>query len=481
MRRCKIISDKDILLIYPTYSSWVIELFQDKEARDQRFNMPRCPPLGILYIASYLRSKGYNVDAIDLSTTKLKKSDFISMLEEANPKMVGLSVVSENYHSALQFCDAIKKWDPEVITVLGGPQITFLGEEACENESVDIAIRNEGEITFAEIAGYFFKDKTYESFDSLKDIKGIIFKSRSGKITKTMRRPFIKDLDMLPFPARDLIDLNEYLVRGGIITSRGCPGKCVFCAASALSGGEYRMRSVDNVLDEIKHLLNEYGLKYIYIMDDTFTAVPERTEEFCMKIKENKLDFKWYCESRVDTGSFELFETMANSGCFEIQFGVESGSQKILNDIRKDITLEQIENSVKWAYDAGISDIICSFIIGNHSDTHETMQETIEFAESLRKNYGVYPIFSMNTAYPGTYIYRNHEKLGLKLHTKDWNSNLMTSSTMDTKYLSRDDIQRYYQQIHDNFGKKYIEFQEKKVATRIQMDQQALKGDVYEG
>jgi radical SAM superfamily enzyme YgiQ (UPF0313 family) len=434
--------------------------------------------LGILYIASYLRSKGYTVDAVDLSTKKLKKSDFTNMLKEKNPKIVGLSVVSENYHSALQFCDAIKKWNSDIITVLGGPQITFTGETTCQNEYVDIAVRNEGEITFAEIADYFIKGKHCTNFVSLNDIKGIFFKSDHGKISKTPRRPFIKNLDLLPFPARDLIDLDDYLVRGGIITSRGCPGKCVFCAASALSGGEYRMRSVDNVLDEIKHLLNAYKLKYIYILDDTFTAIPGRTEEFCMKIKENELDFKWYCESRVDSGSYELFKTMAENGCFEIQFGVESGSQQILNDIRKDITLEQIENSVKWAHDAGISDIICSFIIGNHSDTHETMQETIDFAEHLRYDYGVYPIFSMNTAYPGTYIYRNYEKLGLKLHTKEWNSNLMTSSTMSTKNLSRDEIQRYYQQIHDNFGKKYIEFQEKKVATRIQMELQTLKGEV---
>lgn len=473
-RRCRNISNKDVLLIYPTYSSWVIELFQDKEARDQRFNLPRCPPYGILYIASYLRSKGYTVDVIDISTTKIKRSEFIKILEEKNPKIVGLSVVSENYHSALQFCDTIKKWNTDIITVLGGAHITFMGEEACENDYVDVAVRNEGEITFAELANYFIKDEMYKNIDKLEDIKGIIFKSKNGNIIKTARRPFIKDLDCIPFPARDLINLDDYLVRGGIITSRGCPGKCVFCAASALSGGKYRMRSIDNVLDEIKHLIDKYGCNYIYVMDDTFTAIPERTEEFCRKKMERGLDFKWYCESRVDIGSYELFETMAKSDCFEIQFGIESGSQKILNDIRKDITLDQIENSVKWAHEAGISDIICSFIIGNHSDTHDTMQETIELAEHLRYEYGVYPIFSMNTAYPGTYIYKNYDELGLKLHTEEWNSNLMTSSTMSTKHLSRDDIQRYYKQIHDNFGKKYIEFQEKKVTMRLQLDTQSL-------
>ena len=158
---------------------------------------------------------------------------------------------------------------------------------------------------------------------------------------------------------------------------------------------------------------------------------------------------------------------MADSGCFEVQFGVESGSQEVLRSIRKNVTLEQIENSVRWAREAGISDIICSFIIGHHTDTHDTVQETISFAEHLHYDYGVYPIFSMNTIYPGTYMFKNYEKLGVKIHTTDCNSNLMTSSTISTKYLDRDDIQRYYQIIHENFGKKYIEFEEQKLARRF--------------
>lgn len=467
MRRYENINNSDIFLVYPTYSSWFIELFQNKEAKDMRFNMPRSPPFGILYIASYLRSNGYKVDVRDLSTDKIKKSEFIKLLDTINPKIVGLSVVSENYISALQFCEAIKEWNSNIITVLGGPHVTFMDKEACNSKYVDVVVRNEGELTFLELADYFVGNNLKRKPNSLNDIKGITFSDANGELVRTTKRPFIENLDILPFPARDLISMDDYLVKGGIITSRGCPGACVFCAASALSGGKYRMRSIDDVLEEIGTLMEVYGCKYIYILDDTFTAVPERTEEFCTKKTEMGLEFKWYCESRVDVGSYELFKKMAESGCFEIQFGVESGSQEILKSIRKNVTLSQIENSIKWAREAGISDIVCSFMIGHHTDTHDTVQETISFAEHLHQDYGVYPIFSMNTIYPGTYMFKNYEKLGVKIHTTDWSSNLMTSSTISTKYLSRDDIQRYYQTIHENFGKKYIEFQEQKVTRRL--------------
>jgi len=432
--------------------------------------MPRCPPLGILYIASYLRSNGYKVDVRDLSIDKIKKSEFIKLLETINPKIVGLSVVSENYVSTLQFCEAIKEWNSDTTTVLGGPHVTFLDKEACNNKCVDIVVRNEGEITFLELANYFIGNNLKSKPNSLNDIRGITFSDTSEEIVRTVKRPFIENLDLLPFPARDLINMDDYLVQGGIITSRGCPGACIFCAASALSGGKYRMRSVDNVLEEIEHLRNVYGYGHIQLLDDTFTAVPERTEEFCKKKNEKGLEFKWYCESRVDVGSYDLFKKMAESGCFEVQFGVESGSQEVLDSIRKNVTLEQIENSVRWAREAGISDIICSFMLGHYTDTHDSVQQTISFAEHLHDDYGVYPIFSMNTIYPGTYMFKNYEKLGVKIHTTDWSSNLMTSSTVSTKYLDRDDIQRYYHIIHENFGKKYIEFRENKLARRFAAD-----------
>lgn len=407
------------------------------------------------------------MDVIDLSVTKIKKSEFIKILEDKNPKIVGLSAVSENYISALQFCEAIKEWNSDTITVLGGPHVTFMDDEACNNKCVDIVVRNEGEITFTEIVNHFIGNGLNGKLNNLSDIKGITFTSDNGEILRTGRRPFIEKLDILPFPARDLINFDDYLIRGGIIASRGCPGACIFCAASALSGGKYRMRSIDNILDEIEHVIKIYGYDYIYIMDDTFTALPKRTEEFCRKRNEKGLGFKWYCESRVDVGSYQLFKTMADGGCFEIQFGVESGSQEVLTAIRKNITLEQIENSVRWAHEAGIPEIICSFILGHHADTHDSIQKTMNFAEHLQQKYGVYPVFSMNTPYPGTYIYKNREKLGINLHTKEWSSNLMTSSNISTKHLSRDDIQRYYQQIHNNFGLKYIELQEKKIYKRL--------------
>lgn len=468
MRRYENINNNsDIFLTYPTYSSWYTEYFQNKKAKATQLNSVTNPPLGILYIASYLRSNGYKVDVKDLSMDKIKKSEFVKLLETINPKIVGLSVASENYASSLQFCEVIKEWNSNIITVLGGPLVTFIDKECCNNKYVDIVVRNEGELTFLELADYFIGNNLRKKPDSLNEIKGITFSNANRELVRTIKRPFIENLDLLPFPARDLINIDDYSVKEAIITSRGCPGACIFCAVSALSGGKYRMRSVDNVLKEIEYLTEVYGFKSIKILDDTFTAVPERTEEFCNKKTEKGLEFKWVCESRVDVGSYDLFRKMAESGCYAIQFGVESGSQEVLKSIRKNVTLEQIENSVKWARKAGIEKIVCSFILGHYTDTHDTVQQTISFAEYLHNNYEVNPVFSMNTIYPGTYMFKNYEKLGVKIHATDWSSNLMTSSTISTKYLTKDDIQRYYNITHEKFGKLYIEIEKKKLAKGL--------------
>jgi radical SAM superfamily enzyme YgiQ (UPF0313 family) len=453
MRKVNSITKADILLIYPPYSSWVIEAFNEKGTRGIEFFKARTPPFGIMYLASYIRSKGYTVNLIDLSVTKLKKSQFIKILDDIKPKIIGLSVVSENYDSAIQFCKTIKEWNKDVITILGGPHVTFMDKETCQSEFADVVVRGEGEFTFYELVEYYLGDNLNGSIRGLGDIKGITFGLSNGEIIRTAKRPFINDLDILPFPARDLINENDYLIRGGLITSRGCPGACIFCAASALAGGKYRVRSIDNVIDEIEQLINIYGYDTLYIMDDTFTAIPNRVVEFCEKKKKRNLSFKWYCESRADAGSYELFKMMAENGCNKIQFGAESGSQEVLDAIRKKITIEQIENSVRWAHEAGIQNIMCSFIIGHHTDTHESIKMTIEFAERLVLKYDIFPIFSVNTPLPGTFIYNNREKLGIKLKRKNLYSNLMTAANISTNFLGSDDLQRYYLLAYERTGK----------------------------
>ncbi|TEB05787.1 Ribosomal protein S12 methylthiotransferase RimO [Pelotomaculum schinkii] len=439
----------DVVLVNPIIPSWYTEVLEVHPEKDWLKPPVGSPPLGLLYIAAYLVSRGYKVKVLDIMRKKIKKSEFIGFLEQEQPKIVGLVVFSEATVSVFEFCSSAKEWNPNVITVLGGPHVTFMDEETLQHEAVDIIVRGEGELSMAELADYFLQQR-----GSLNEIKGITYKMNTGKDVEIVRnpgRPYIKELDQLPFPLRTAIDMEEYPMPGTIITSRGCPGSCIFCAAGAISGGRYRTRGIDNVILEIEEMRRIFKIDYITVVDDTFTAFPERTRAFCHYYNKSNSGFAWGCESRVDDVSRELLTLMVESGCDAIQFGVESGVQSVLYSIRKNITVEQIEVAVRWAREAGIRFIACSFIIGHHSDTHDTVRQTLEFAKHLRDSYGVTPFFGMCTPYPGTYLYRNREKLGVTIYSKGWDTHQLIYSNISTKYLTRQDIQRWYYKASELF------------------------------
>lgn len=460
----------DVVLINPTIMPPYMERFDIHPYRDWARNVP----LGLLYITAYLVSQGYTVKVIDLIYNRIKKKEFISLLEYEQPKIVGMTVYTEAIHSALEFCSAVKGWSKEVVTVLGGPHVTFLDEETLQDEAVDIVVRGEGELTMAELADYFIR-----GHGSLSEIQGITYKIYDAegpttggvKVIRNANRPLIQDLDQLLFPLRTALNIEDY-PHPQIITARGCPSRCVFCAAGAISGGRYRARSADNVIQEIKEIRDTFDVKSLIFVDDTFTALPERTKAICHSLMKSNWNLMWVCESRVDVVTKELLKLMAESGCMGIQFGVESGVQNVLNSIGKHITIEQVEAAVRWASEAEMKLITCSFIIGHHTDTHDTIQQTLEFANSLSEKYGVFPAFSMNTPFPGTRLYNDREKLGIKIHSRDWSTHQLIYSKISTKYLTREDIQRWYFRANEMFGTEqkrlvaYLERGRKQQATR---------------
>lgn len=393
-----------------------------------------CPPLGLGYIASNLILEGFEVEIIDMAALNLSLDQFKREVKQKEPKIVGISAETLTYKNALKVAETVKKENPEILTVMGGPHVTFLAEETLRNPQVDVVVRREGEMTMKEIARRLLREN-----GDLGNVKGITYR-REGHIISNPERPLIEDLDSLPFPARELFPLDRYRVPGTLITSRGCPSKCIFCSAGAMYGGRYRVRSPENVSSEVHHMIEKFNFDKFFIADDTFTVFRDRTRKICRSISD--LNVQWFCESRVNTVNKEILKEMAESGCRVIQYGVESGSQKILNSIRKGITVEQVRKAVKWSVEVGIIPV-CSFMVPHPEDTLETIEETRKFMEEL-KSLGALVVVSLTTPFPGTYLYDHAEELGLKFILEDTDRYDMATPVFVTKNLTLEQIEEAF-------------------------------------
>ena len=398
------------------------------------------PPLGLCYIASSLSENlGIDPRIVDCAILDLDERDIENEIKKENPKILGISTSTHTYKNALKIAQTAKGLNKEITTVLGGPHSSILDKETLSNEHVDIVVRQEGELTMVELANFMIERK-----GDISTIKGITYRERDS-IRRTPDRPLIENLDTLPFPARHLLPLNMYKVPATIITGRGCPSRCIFCAAKALSGHQYRVRSPDNVVEETKQMLTAINPQFLFVADDTFTVFEDRTREICRDYRE--LGVRWVCESRVNTINQEMIKEMANSGCFMIQFGVESGSQTILDSIRKGITIEQIRKAVLMCKDHGIKPV-CSFMIPHPDDTWETIKQTESLMEELR-DLGVQIFVSLTTPFPGTYLFDNAEALGVEYVTRDTDEFNLATPVIRTKHLSVVDIQQTFDRLSE--------------------------------
>ena len=427
----------DIMLIQPP------SIGTYKEAGKAFQEVSSVPPLGLLYIAQYLILHGYSVRILDLSFKSISKNKFERLLEEEKPKIVGVSVLTEFYPSAIQIAKAVKQWGSETTIVFGGPHVTFVDREPLETGVVDIVVRHEGEITMLDLADRIIRGRGKK----LSEINGITCatKNQSNEtvIKRNPPRPLISNLDALPFPARHLIDLELYRYGGAMISSRGCPNKCIFCASGAMSGRRYRTRSPKNVIAEMHYLYYVLDYDVVSIVDDTMTAIPKRLKEICQLLINTNFEGTWTCESRVDAVSKDLLQKMLDAGCRFIQFGLESSDQHVLDAIRKEINIQEIENAVKWAREVGM-EVKVSYIVGHHVDTPQSIQRTIDFVERLNDEYNIATPVSINTPFPGTYLYENANELGVKILSRNWADYTLDRCIMETPYLSKNDIQRWH-------------------------------------
>ncbi len=376
------------------------------------------PPQGLCHLAAVVREKSFDVEIIDAAVLKLNDRQTAELILSKNPDYVGITAVTMLICNAARVLELIKQKNPRIVTMVGGPHITVMAKETMEKfPAIDIAVIGEGESTIVEL---------FDALENKKDlskVKGIAF--RKGKnVVLTEPRPYLQDLDSIPIPAWDLLpdlakNYQQSVLRidrfpgASITTSRGCPAQCIFCARNVF-GNSCRGYSAERVIQIIKHLQKNYGIKSFAIEDENFTMFKKRVREICEKIIEEKLDLSWSCAARVDMVEPEILSLMKKAGCWSISYGIESGSQRILDFDKKKITLERIERSLRWTKEAGIM-AKGYFIIGHPTETIESIEETIAFAKKIYLD--DFQMSFMNP-FPGTELYDIGEKYGV--FEKDW-------------------------------------------------------------
>jgi radical SAM superfamily enzyme YgiQ (UPF0313 family) len=398
------------------------------------------PPLGLAYIASYLRKYGnfYNTIIVD-------KENIIERLRKEKPDVIGISAMTHEFFKAKALREQIAK-EFNVPVIIGGHHITLMPSHF-ESSGFDIAVIGEGEQTSLELVKAYEKNGSFDIAD-LKNIKGIAFKDGKDVIF-TKPRPFIADIDSIPFPARDLLKMKEHYINikstfaklgvyGQMLTSRGCPYRCVFCSSSALWKNT-RFHSARYVVDEIKEIYNTYGVDGIMLYDDLFIANKKRVEEIVRLLKEEGLlgKISFFASARANLVDEKTCELMKGMGIKNVGFGLESGSEKILKYLKVGtITVAQNREAIRLCSEAGLK-TQGYFIIGSPEETEEDIMQTLELIRD--KNLNQCSIFQL-TPLPGTPVWEYAKQKGFVSDSPDFDLTKLYMSDFKSAMVLTDRI-----------------------------------------
>jgi radical SAM superfamily enzyme YgiQ (UPF0313 family) len=369
------------------------------------------------YLAASLRARGHEVEILDLLLARTTPAKIERRMERLRPQLVGITSVTLNHHIAAHIAEVVRKCDERVPIVMGGPHVSFEIEGSFRDlPALDFIAIGEGEHTIVELA------RALEGRGDLRDVRGLALRDPgNGEIVRTPPRTLADDLDQLPDPARDLVPVARYLAfdsHASVVTSRGCPYECVFCSAPAWTGRKVRYRNPSLCVDEIEQLAG-LGFTEITIEDDLFTLYRSHFLAVCGELIARDMGIRWNAFSRVDTINPEIVETMARAGCQAICFGVESGSQEVLDLVKKRSNLNKVREAMRMTQDAGIA-ALASFIIGLPGETEKTLRETIDFANSLQAEFGSVYGFHVLAPFPGTEVREKASEYGLEILHSDW-------------------------------------------------------------
>jgi len=386
------------------------------------------PPLGILYLASALQHAQVEVSALDHAVDGYTLEEAADWAVKEDPDILGLSVLASSSLTGPRIAREVKKRNPDITVVFGNHHATFNAERILKKyPHVDVVVRGEGEETALEIVNRVKEER------DLKGVPGVTYRHK-GRIISNQDRPLIKNIDSLPFPDRGLVDAEYHNTTIGInvapkkftsfVSSRGCAFKCRFCNCGSMARNRWRPRSVENILEEL-HLLSSEGYEQIMFVDDNFTLNQKRIVKLCQRMRKERIDIEWMCEGRVDHASYSLFREMVRAGCRLMYFGVESGTQNVLDYYDKRITPEQSERAVTKARKAGVDLIVGSFIIGAPHETKQDIRKTLKFASRLNLDI---PQINVLGVYPGSSIWDEFRVKGLLDENEHWEKGVCISN-----------------------------------------------------
>ncbi|MBL7196577.1 MAG: radical SAM protein [Candidatus Omnitrophica bacterium] len=362
-----------------------------------------------------------------------------------NPDVIGISAMTAKYGSALKVSQIAKSLKQNCKVIWGGPHATIDSVGVLRNNCVDFVARGEGEITLRSLISLLIKSNE-PSCDDMGAIAGLSFKNGSGVIGNPDRPP-VEELDALEFPEKNRVFfMDRYLPTSwsDMITLRGCPFRCGYCGAHNIWTYKVRRRSLDNILEEIEMIIAKYNLKKFYFWDDNFTLNRERTIEFCRLLRKRKVNINWGCTTRVDLLDDILLKEMKDAGCNYVSVGIETGSEKMLKNIHKGISLEKIDLAIKLLDKHHIR-YEAFFMIGFPEETSEDIEQTFNLMKLL-SNANI--CFSIFTPYPGTEQFEIAKRHKLIPENPDWSR--FSHQSQDNhfmKYVEKEQFRQYVQRI----------------------------------
>ena len=394
------------------------------------------PNPAITSLAGYLIERGYDVEIFDLFYSDKESQD---RFFQKQWDLIGITATSFAFPVCREVAAAVKRVNPDVPIVVGGPHASVARESVLEEKEIDFAIYGEGEVSLLELMEAL-EENPRSAASRLREIQGLIFRDGENPIVNPPRKR-IRDIDSLPLPPYDIFPMHKYDIYP-LVTSRGCPFACVYCASQAILGRIWVAKAPQKVVEEVEYLIANWGKRVFTIVDDSFNLKEDRVKEFCQLLLDKKLGIQWSaCGIRADKTDPEMLRLMKESGCHGVSVGIESANPQVLKNIGKGETIKQIAEGIDRIKKAGIN--VCGmFMIGNPADTLETVKESIEFAKSQALDR---TMFYLAVPFPGTGLWEFAQQQGKFLREDYENFHDFTEEPMfETEdFTYRERVQAY--------------------------------------